>query len=159
MKPRLILGVGGLLILLGGLVWHFHCAGEPRRQAIQALSTLNASLQSNDAEKLLQTIASPAPLRNRTAAEQTEFLTKALRDEISTEGLAVLQREGEFGPLTKLFPGEGILWADQAGVRPADCFAFKLENNGFRSEVVLLQSGETYRVVRCNNVKQLASLE
>ena len=37
-----------------------------------------------------------------------------------------------------------------------DCVAFKMERAGIRAEVVLLREGETYRVVRCNNVKQMA---
>jgi hypothetical protein len=90
-------------------------------------------------------------------AEQTEFLTKALRDEISPEGLAVLRREGKFGALTDLFPQEAKTWAAQAGVKPEDCVAFRMERDNIRAEVVLVREGEVYRVVRCNNVKQLAA--
>jgi hypothetical protein len=162
MKTRLILGFSGLLLLLGGLFWHFRHADETRRQALQSLSTLADSLQANDSARLLQTVVMPAALQDRTVAEQTEFLTKALRDEISAEGLAVLQRDGEFGSLTNLFPTEGSVWASQAGVRPEDCVAFKLERNGLRTEVVLARQstlntqppvrGAQFRVIRCNNV-------
>lgn len=71
-------------------------------------------------------------------------------------GLAVLQREGEFGTLSDLFPAEASTWAEQAGVKPEDCVAFKLDNNGSRSEVVLVRNNENFHIVRCNNVKQLA---
>jgi hypothetical protein len=40
-----------------------------------------------------------AAVSGKTAAEQTEFLCKALADEISPEGLAVLKRDGQFGSL------------------------------------------------------------
>lgn len=157
MKTRIILGGFGLLLLVAGGSWYFYRSGEPRRQAVQTLSVLNASLQSNDVEKLLQSIALPAALSDRTPAEQTEFLTKALRDEISAEGLDALRRKGQFGALSHLFADEASAWAEQAGVKPEDCVAFRMERNSIRAEAVLVREGETYRVVRCNNVKQMAA--
>ena len=68
----------------------------------------------------------------------------------------MLQREGSFGLLRTLFPAEAEKWAKQAGVKPEDCVAFKMERTGVRAEVVLLREGQTLRVVRCNNVKQMA---
>ena len=61
-----------------------------------------------------------------------------------------------FGGLSDVFPIEAAGWAEQAGVKPADCLGFKLERNGIRAEVVLVREGASYRVVRCNNVKQMA---
>lgn len=107
----------------------------------------------------------PFALQGRTDAEQTEFLRKALADEISPAGLAVLKRDGQFGPLTNIFPAEAATWTQQAGVNVGDCVAFKLERNGVRAEVVLVGEGSrgdaktTFRIVRCNNVKQLAAIQ
>ncbi len=56
-----------------------------------------------------------------------EFLTKALRDEISAEGIGALKKDGAFGPLRKMFPTEAETWANQAGVKAEDCVAFKME--------------------------------
>lgn len=77
---------------------------------------------------------------SRTRAEQIEFISKALRDELSREGLVVLKKEGRFGSLNELFPAEADVWAVQAGVKPEDCVAFRMERNGLRAEVVLVRN-------------------
>jgi len=123
---------------------------------MQCLRSIAAALNAGTADDLLQTVVLPAAVSGRTSAEQTEFLSKALRDEISAEGLAVLRREGKFGPLQELFPQEAATWAAQAGVKPEDCVAFRMERDSIRAEVVLVREGNTHRVVRCNNVKQMA---
>jgi hypothetical protein len=130
--------------------------GEPRRFAIQTLGQLDTALRTGNSPDLLKLICTPAAIQGRTAPEQAQFLTKTLADEISPEGLTVLQREGSFGPLTNLFSAEAGKWAKQAGAKPEDCVAFKMERAGIRAEVVLLRAGQTFRIVRCNNVKQMA---
>ena len=65
-----------------------------------------------------------------------------------------------------MFPAEAEGWARQAGVNPDDCVAFKLDRNGLRAEVVLLKPSTlgsqsstpepSHRIVRVNNVKQMA---
>ena len=37
------------------------------------------------------------------------------------------------------------------------CVAFRLEQDNIRAEVILVREGNTHRVVRCNNVKQMAA--
>ena len=142
------------LAVWGGYLYWQH--DRPRRNAAQAISRLASALINPNSAELLDTVLIPAAIQGRTSAEQLEFLTKALRDEISAEGLAVLRRQGDYGSLEKLFPQEAAAWAGQAGVQPGDCVAFRLERNGVRAEVVLIQEGQAYRVLRCNNVKQLA---
>jgi hypothetical protein len=93
--------------------------------------------------------------------EQTEFITKALRDELSAEGLEALRKGAQFGPLKELFPAEADAWASQAGVKAEDCVGLRMERNGIRAEVVLVRSPNhesrpPFRIVRCNNVKQMA---
>ena len=144
-----------LAVVAGGVGWYFWKQGEPRRQALRSLQALDRAL-SADAESVPGHVVLPSTLASRTVAEQTEFLTKTLRDEISADGLVALQKQGTYGPLKTVFPAEGERWAQMAGVSVADCVAFRAEKNGLRAEVVLVKEGETYRVVRCNNVKQLA---
>lgn len=155
----------GLLLLLSVFAvaaWLWWQQGETRRTSLSTLATFEQALQTGHGRDLLNLIVAPAAISGRTTAEQVEFLTKALRDEISPEGLAVLQQQGEFGPLEKLFPQEGAAWAGQASVELTNCVAFKLERDGTRAEVVLVQNPEhgtrnsELRIVRCNNVKQLA---
>lgn len=162
MKVGRIIGLLILLLCVGGVSWHFWKKAEPRRDSLQALRQFNDALASGNAAKILELVSLPSALIGRTAAEQSEFLSKALRDEISTEGLGVLQREGQYGSLTNIFPAEAAAWAKTANVPVQDCVAFKLERNGLRAEVVLAYNSPLHtpqsklRIVRCNNVKQLA---
>jgi hypothetical protein len=136
------------------------------RVSIESLQRLDQALQTGSGPALLENLVLGPALNSRTPAEQIEFVSKALRDEISAEGLKVLSREGQFGPLTNVFPQEASAWAAQAGVRPEDCMAFRLERNGQRAEVVLARNPSlqpsasglqaSFRILRVNNVKQLA---
>lgn len=141
----------------------------PRRESLAALTRLEMALHSGSRVELASLLVTPAAVRDHSAPEQSEFLAKALSDEISPEGLAVLKEQGDYGPLKKLFAAEAEAWAKQAGVNSDDCVAFKLDRNGLRAEVVLvkpsaLDSATTtakpgYRIVRVNNVKQMADLK
>jgi len=156
MKIRLTFGILAL-VLAGSFCWFFWKRDEPRRAAFHSLEQFAAALETGDSASLLNEIAPPQAIHGRTAAEQTEFLQKALRDEVSADGLQALKKDGVFGPAKELFPAEAANWAKQAGVRLEDCVAFKLERDGLRTEVVLVRDGQKYRIVRCNNVKQLAA--
>jgi hypothetical protein len=163
MRASWKLGVAALLVVATFLLWAKWKRDEPRRECFAALQQFDSALRSPGHNSHLDSVVLPAAIQGRTTPEQVEFLTKALADEISPGGLAVLQREGAFGSLTNLFPAEAEKWAKQAGVNPADCMAFKLERNGQRAEVVLTkpsalnsQPSTPFRIVRCNNVKQLA---
>jgi len=156
MKTRLTFGILAL-VLVGNVCWFFWKRDEPRRAAFHSLEQFAAALQTGDSANLLNEVVLPQAIHGRTAAEQTEFLQKALRDEISADGLQALKRDGVFGTAKDLFPAETVNWAKQAGVRVENCVAFKLERDGLRTEVVLVRDGQNYRIVRCNNVKQLAA--
>ena len=168
MKMRHALVVFGFLALFAGLITLNRSRSESRRIALIALQRLDSALGAHDTASILDAVKIPAALRDRTFTEQAEFISKALRDELSPEGLAVLRREGEFGALRELFPQEAEAWASQANVRAEDCVAFKAERNRLRVEVVLAKpsplapqlaaGGTLYRIVRCNNVKQLAAV-
>lgn len=155
-KAARILGVLALVLVVAVVVWLRWKGAEPRRLAIRTLGQLDAALHTGNSPDLLKLICTPAAIQDRTTPEQAEFLTKALSDEISPEGLAVLQRDGAFGSLTNIFPAEAEKWARQAGAKAEDCVAFKMERAGIRAEVVLLREGQAFRIVRCNNVKQIA---
>jgi hypothetical protein len=167
MRAKHTAGIAVLAVaLLGGALawWWVHDA--PRRESLAILTQLDTALHSGSRAELLDLIVTPAAVQGRTAPEQSEFLVKALNDEISPEGLAVLRKHGDYGPLKELFPAEAETWAKQAAVNPDDCVAFKLERPGLRAEAILVRSAEfgarngtgqpKYRVLRLNNVKQLA---
>lgn len=69
-------------------------------------------------------------------------------------------KKATFGTLRQLFPVQADRWAQQARVNPEDCIAFRMERDGIQAEVVMLKPSTTeivYRILRCNNVKQMAS--
>jgi hypothetical protein len=150
------LGFAALLVVAVGLCWSKWKHDEPRRNSVQTLRTFCQTLASKNPGPLLQEIVLPQALASRTAAEQIQFLQKALRDEISPEGVAELKRRASFGPLKEVFPAEANRWATQAGVKPENCFAFKMERAGVKAEVVLVREGQNLRVLRCNNVRAMA---
>lgn len=159
MRSKQKVGVALLAIVLLGAAAYWWMHDAPRRQALASLSRLDAALHAGSRTELLDLLILPATVRGRSAAEQSEFLAKALNDEVSAEGLAVLRKEGAYGRLKEVFPAEAEAWATQANVNAADCVAFKLERHGLRAEVVVLKPSSPdalYRIVRVNNVKQLA---
>jgi len=153
-KYLVVTVVAAVLVVTSGIVyWQY---GQPRRTASQTLCKLASVLTNPNGSDLLDAILMPVAVRDRTPAEQQEFIAKALRDEISPEGVLALKHHAEFGPAKSVFPVEIANWCKQSGVNADDCVAFKMERAGIRAEVVLVREGKTYRVVRGNNVKQMA---
>ncbi len=153
----LIVGIAALCGLIGWFAYRRHLeANAPRLEALAFAGRLEETLAGRNRLNVRDFMIVPGAYRQRTAQEQEDFLRKALKDEISPEGLAELKRTGEYGPLLTVFPEEGRKWAKQFGVSPANCVAFKAEKNGLQAELVLVQSSSLRRVLRCNNVKQLA---
>ena len=147
------------LLLAGALVsYRAWQKGQPRREALAALTRLEMALTGASPDALLKTVRLPSATRQKTETEQVDFLRRALGEEISGEGLRILKQQAQFGPLLSLFPDEGPRWASQAEVNPQECVAFKVERVGLRTEVVLHVDGKDHRLVRCNNVKQLAAV-
>ncbi len=145
--------VAAFIVGGGFLFWHH---GQSRRVALQSISQLASDLANPNESGLLNAVVIPMAIQSQTQAEQVQFLTKALVDEISPAGVEALKRHAEFGPLKSVFPNEAPVWCSQAGVNVDDCVAFKMDRAGIRAEVVMLHEGQTYRIVRCNNVKQMA---
>lgn len=145
-----------LLVIVGGISCFFWKQGEPRRNSIKALNVFSQALTSEDSAALLENVVLPRAFQAETISEQTEFLVKALHDEISPDGVLALKHHATFGSLEKIFPDEAAAWCKQANINPDNCVAFKMERAGIRAEVVLVREGNAYRVLRCNNVKQMA---
>ena len=128
----------------------------PRREALQCVSKLASNLTNHRGPDLLDAIVMPASIRSQTPEEQLEFITKALADEISPAGVEALKQHAEFGSAKSIFPEDYAAWCQQADVDANNCVAFKMERAGLRAEILLVQEGQTYRIIRCNNVKQMA---
>lgn len=140
---------------LGYLSWRY--VHTPRRMALSSLSELERVLGlssksfSQDSDPILNRVSIPEAFQRRSPREQAEFLRKALKDEVSPEGIAALKKQGRFGSLLEIFPEKGPIWAKQMGVDPMACVAFASGEIPMQAEVVLLTKG--YKIVRCNNVR------
>lgn len=157
MRARLIPTLVCLLLAIAAAVlWYSWKRNEPRRKSIHALEHLQSSLNSASSESLQKEVVLPAVLAQRTVPEQSEFIRKVLQDEISPEGIVALRKGAIFGSLREVFPDTAERWAQQAGVKAEDCMAFRMERNGIRAEVVVQSRNGSYRIIRCNNVKQMA---
>lgn len=138
--------------------WFWCGQDEPRRAALGTLAQFHAALDSSIDRQfcLLDCVSPPSVIAGRTPVEHADFLHKTLHKERSADGLRLLKQHGHIGPLQKLVTAEAASRTGQAGVKPEDCVAFCLERDTITAEVVLVRAGDTFRVVRCNNVKQLA---
>ena len=151
----LIICLAGMAVF-GYLFWQKWKQDEPRRASLKAVEQLNNALESSNALSILETVFVPSAFRGRTRQEQADFVRKALREEVSPGGIAVLKKIGQYGPLKEVFPEEAERWAKQFGVNADDCVAFRASRGGVHAEVVLLKKEDSCRVLRVNNVKQLA---
>ncbi|HAO77800.1 MAG TPA: hypothetical protein DCQ92_02270, partial [Verrucomicrobia subdivision 3 bacterium] len=77
-----VLIITAIILALGGafLFWQHNI---PRKAALQAISKLASNLANPHGLELLDTVLIPVAVQSRTQAEQQEFITKALADEIS----------------------------------------------------------------------------
>ena len=155
-KKKATLALCAIVIVLAVCIWIRWKHDEPRRKSLETLRAFQFALESQQVEVVLERLVLPQALKLRTPPEQFEFLSKVMHEEISTDGLNALRSKAQFGPLLELFPLEAAVWASQAGVRPQDCVAFKATQSGIDTEVVLHVHEKACRIVRCNNVKQLA---
>lgn len=151
-------GTTCLAIALLGLGAFFrHQANAPRDQALAALSQLNDALTGDDTSALIGLTAFPPSFATRATDDQARWVAGVLSDEVSNDGIAKLRRQARFGPLLEIFPAEAARWAEVANLPASECVAFRLERAGTRAEVVLHQSSSGFRVLRCNNVRQMAA--
>ena len=157
MKKMLVFVLVGIAVF-GIVISVYYKSTEPQRNAINLALDVCVQLNSASDGDLLKKVALPPAYKNRTDVEKLEFMRKALRNEISKEGLKRLRRKGEFGPLLEIFPENGKEWAAKAGVSPESCVAYRLEKGEFDAQLVICTSMVPNRIVRVNNIRQLADL-
>ncbi len=139
------------------VMWRQSKATSAGRPALAHARQLARVLETPTRDsRLRDMVVVPGVCRNRTSQEQEDFLRKALKDEVSEDGLDVLASTGVFGPLREVFPEEAHEWTGPHGLDPAECVAFRATKGALRAELVLHVAEDDYRVVRCNNIRQLA---
>ena len=128
---------------------------KPRREALSILSELEHALTSSEVSKALPLIELPSAAAGSQAAQE-QWLVDVLHDEVSAAGLLEIRDHARFGPLLEIFPEEAARWTKVAHVPASECVALRMERNSIRAEVVLHLSPTGFRLLRCNNVKQMA---
>lgn len=133
--------------------------GHIRRAKAGGFATrFTDALNSRASAELRRLVYSPPFLNDKSAVERDLLILDLLATEVSAEGMAILIRDGDFGSVLKLFPAEALGWCQAFGVKAADCDAFRLQRGEFTAELVLhRQSDASYRVLRCNDIRQLAN--
>ena len=111
------------------------------------------SAQTDD---ILDLVAVPPSIVAQSKTDQSVAIRDFLKDEFSPDGLEALRKGAVFGPLVDVFPEDGKRWAESVGIPTAECVAFRMDRNKIRAEVVLYQTPTGYRILRLNNVKQMA---
>ena len=151
----------GLIAILACIAfvftWKNWQVSRPKRMAIQYVNRFSEMVTAKSADgNPFEMVLLPSVYRQRTVQEQNDFVRKALMDEISEEGVRVIASKGEFGTLREMFPVEAESWTKPHGINPDECVAFKASKGNIQAELVLQVIENDYRIVRCNNIRQLA---
>ena len=89
---------------------------EPRRGSIHAVERFQVSLNTSESDTVTASVIVPPALSQRTMSEQSELVSKALRDETSPARISVFLKKGpQFGPLREVFPMQAERCSQQAG--------------------------------------------
>jgi len=128
-------------------------SGVLEQQALATLSELERAVIEGNAELLAQIVLPPATVRGRSRVEGDRLLLEILSGEVTAEGVELLRRRGQWGPLLDVFPEEAEKWTDPVGIDPALCVAFRLDGSESRAEVVMVNQEDRMRVLRCNDVR------
>jgi hypothetical protein len=152
---KIIASTLAVLGLAAGLAWWALHAKKRERPAMAARDFAR-SVADRDGARLLAAATLPSSMTHLSQDEQQSRLLELLSSEISPEGVEALAAEGQFGPLADIFPDDAAAWTAPCGVSPAECVAFRMERDGLRAELVLHKSGDSYKIIRCNNVRQMA---
>ena len=145
-----------LIAAIAAVLWWRASVRNDRARAAEPARSLAAALASGDRAAIRQLVVTPDFLAAKSPDERDQLLLDLLASEISPGGLTILQESGQFGPLSEVFPAEADSWARAFSVSPDECVAFRMENGDNPAELVLHRGANGYRVLRCNNVRQLA---
>lgn len=153
-RPTFYIVSAMALLVLG----YFGLGSSERRQAASFAGRFSQMLEARATDGLRQLVVSPSFLADKAPAERDHLMIDLLAGEVSAEGMNILVKEGVFGPLSSVFPTEQARWCKAFDVRSEDCVAFKLVRDNLTAELVLhRESDGSYRVLRANDIRQLAA--
>lgn len=129
-----------------------------RETSLLVARQLSECIESGDLGRAKSLLKLPVSMGGKTSEEQERLMSDVLKAEVSQNGLLAINRHGRFGLLREVFPDEAEAWAKAFSVNADDCVAFSMQRNGLRAELVLWNNNGEFRVLRCNNVRQMAGL-
>jgi len=155
MRIKLLIALLAVAVGCTVLWWK---SGDSKRQSLNALAQLEEIITDSNRTIPRELVVLPEVAKSKSQAECDQWLREVLREELSKEGIRELKQSARFGPLKEVFPESAAKWAESAGARADDSFAFRMDRNGVTAEVVLVPGSDGFRISRCNNVKQMAEL-
>jgi hypothetical protein len=142
-----------LLVAASALVWLQ--GTSPRSQAICTAFEFATAVQKDSFGSLEHLVYLPSVVSEQSGDERIRFLREVLSNEVSVAGIKALRTNGQFGPLRMIFPEQADRWAKLFQINAEDCVAFKMQRNGITAQLVLVKQKNEFRILRCNNVKQM----
>ena len=160
-RASMRVGVTVFVIVIGVAAGSYYWLVTP--PSIEKLATLGVleNLQTAidfSTEDPSNWVLRPTVAEDKTPEEYQRWLREVLQEEISKEGLAVLAKDAQFGPLLSLFPDQAVAWTSPHSIPPEACLAYRMERAGITAEVVLAPHQGSFKIIRCNNIKQMALL-
>ncbi len=124
---------------------------EPSKEAVVGLmSDLVDALESENYARAAEYLVFPPEQTSNVTRELSRWIE---RREVSRAGIAVLEANGEYGPLAEIFKDRGAQWAERAGVPLDQAWGLKYEN----AEVAVARADGVLKLIRLDDVGKLST--
>jgi len=134
-------------------VFAFGCQGssEPSKdQLISDLKSIHESISSGDHAAAAEHFKAPEGMSKEKMAKQMPGMLK--KNELSMQGIEILDKEGKFGKLSEVFPERGESWMKRNKITtPDDCYGLGFKN----AEVAAFWDGSKFLLIRLDDVGKL----
>ena len=128
-----------------------NAAREPtKEQALANLRAMCAALEAGNLDKAIVFIATPP---GGGVAEVKQIAKRMLEaQEISKDGIDVIERDGKWGKLAEVKPKKGAEWAAKFNVPLAQCYAIEHPDG---AEAAFHFDGKVLKIIRCDDIGKL----
>ena len=131
----------------------FGCQGSAqpsKEQLISDLNTIYDLLSSGDNMAAVEHFKGPDGVPKERLAKDLDGLLG--KNELSKNGIEILDKNGKFGKLSEVFPDRGERWMERNGITtPEDCYGLGYKN----AEVAAYWDGSKFLLIRLDDVGKL----
>ena len=125
-------------------------ASPTRERFISDLKSVFELLDTGKFEQAADYFKAPDEVSKEEIAKDLRRFTE--RDEISSEGIGILEKNGSFGKLKEIFPERGPMWVERNEITSAeDCYAMSYKG----AEVAALWEGSKFVFFRMDDIGKL----